>query len=165
MKKKEKELQNEKENNKGGEDKTCDDKLVEIVPPEEDAYKFDSKMRKRYLNLIRNGGQRVASIESLGITKATLYYYIEKHPEFKQEMAEQERLACEPVVQVLRNRVLNGDLKAIEFWLTNRDPESWKKATAVEVSGNKDKPLHFTYSKKGENGSNPGATNSEEGKR
>ncbi len=82
--------------------------------------KFDSDAQERYLELIRQGGRRCASMEALGMSYQNLYAHIDQHPEFVAEIQKAECAASESVANMLLESCKKGNTQAQIYWLQNR---------------------------------------------
>lgn len=110
------------------------------------------------LYLLRHGLTHKETAKELGIAETTLYAWRKKYPELKKVMEEEkEKFDDEVVVNALYQRATGyehrdtkffchegmvitedyvkhypPDTKAIEFWLSNRQPDKWSRKISVE---------------------------------
>lgn len=73
----------------------------------------------------------------VGVSKQTLYNWLDKHPEFldaKKRYETASQLAWEKRLHALATSG-DGNATAIIFGLKNRAPESWRDVKATEITG------------------------------
>lgn len=99
-------------------------------------YRFDGTCQEKYLDGLRRGLTRHQAARSAGVNSSTARRYAARDPEFKDAQGDAESEACDPVVAVLRETALSGNLTAMMFWLQNRDPDNWKDIRRVQKEVN-----------------------------
>ena len=88
--------------------------------------KFDAEKKKAYLELLRNGGRRMASARAVGVNPRTVENHIKKDKKFAAELSRAEIEANQQVEDALYQAALSGNVTAIQVWLYNRDPDNWQ---------------------------------------
>lgn len=89
-------------------------------------YKLNDNKKAAYLGAISNGLGKQDAAKSIGVSRQTIWEHAKTDPAFAEAIADAELDACEQVEDVLYQTALNGNLKAIMFWLCNRCPERWQ---------------------------------------
>ncbi|MDD5263507.1 MAG: helix-turn-helix domain-containing protein [Candidatus Bipolaricaulis sp.] len=90
----------------------------------------------------------------LGVSERTYYRWRQAHPEFRQSIGTGKELPDSRVEASLfrraigftykedgKHKVALPDVTAARFWLTNRRPDRWREAKAVEVNGSLSRDL------------------------
>lgn len=62
----------------------------------------------------------------LGISKALLYQLKNDHKDIKRALSKGKEVVDTAVENALLKKALEGDVKAMVFWLRNRQPMKWK---------------------------------------
>lgn len=71
--------------------------------------------------------------KKLGISKASFTAYKKKYPNFLASIKVNREVADYKIEQVLYEQALAGDMKAIVFWLRNRNPSKWNRKENPEI--------------------------------
>lgn len=95
--------------------------------------KFGAKRQKAYMTALAAGTSRATAAERCGVSYELVRLYRKAHPEFADIETDAELKASGLVVDALHLRAVGGDVKAIEFWLCNRDPANWKKQRTIHL--------------------------------
>ena len=114
--------------------------------------KFNAERKAKYLEKIAEGMFRIEAAQAVGIGRQTLYSHLRDQAPWRpgeslnlrEAIEEAELAACEPVERALYKRAIEGDVKAITLWLTNRNRDRWmpaQKMHLVEHSGQVDHVL------------------------
>ena len=61
----------------------------------------------------------------MGITRKTLYEYMNKYSDIRDTIKYNKDIVDYEVEQILLNKVKSGDMTAIIFWLSNRKNKRW----------------------------------------
>ncbi len=98
---------------------------------------FDEPKRRAYLEMLRKGFGRYKAQDFIGSDRRAVRYYLEIHPEFRDEILAAEEEASEPVENVLYQRAIDGEPWAVKMWLQGRMYQRWGEKSVVkhEVSG------------------------------
>lgn len=100
-----------------------------------DPYKFGPDVRARYLDLLRAGHGRQSACRAIGINIETMRRYARASEEFRQQVADAEEEAAEPVEAKLYAAALNGEPWAVKEWLTKRMRARWgEEARKVDIN-------------------------------
>jgi|SRR5579883_2782494 len=89
--------------------------------------KFTMEKRQRYLGCLATGMRRGDAARCAGVSRWTAQRYAREHPEFQEEVARAEEIACDAIEQSLRNTALSGNVTAMIFYLCNRCPSRWQR--------------------------------------
>lgn len=95
--------------------------------------KFGAKRQKAYLDSLAAGNSKMTAAEQSAVSYDLIRRYRKVHPEFIDRETEAELRANGLVVDALHEQARTGNVKAIEFWLCNRDPDNWKKQRTVHL--------------------------------
>ena len=71
---------------------------------------------------------------NIGISKATLYDWKNKHPDFLEAIKSSKEVADFEVESALYNKACSGDVTAQIFWLKNRKPDKWRDKADMTVT-------------------------------
>lgn len=71
---------------------------------------------------------------NIGISKATLYDWKNKHPDFLEAIKSSKEVADFEVESALYSKACAGDVTAQIFWLKNRKPDKWRDKTDMAVA-------------------------------
>lgn len=100
--------------------------------------KFGPEVRTEYLALLRAGHGRLWACRHLGIHPDTMRRFARASEDFRQQVADAEEEAAEPVEAKLYQAALEGEPWAVKEWLTKRSKARWGDESAkleVTVSG------------------------------
>lgn len=112
--------------------------ILLVTGTTKDPYKFGPDVRSRYLDLIRAGHGRNSAARAVGINIETMRRYARASEDFRQELADAEEEAAEPVEAKLYAAALDGEPWAVKEWLTKRMRARWGEVARqvdVNVSG------------------------------
>lgn len=87
--------------------------------------KFTAEVRARFLDRLREGVRRGKAARSVGVDPSTVRRYAQRVPEFADEMRLAEDEAHEEVEDALFLAAKSGNVTAMIFYLTNRQPDRW----------------------------------------
>lgn len=84
---------------------------------------------------VRHGLSNDVIADNMHIDRSTLYDWKNKNSDFA-DILRQNKDYCDSVAEdKLFEKVKDGDMGAIRFWLTNRRSKDWKDKQELEVSG------------------------------
>lgn len=84
---------------------------------------------------VRHGLSNDVIADNMHIDRSTLYDWKNKNSDFA-DILRQNKDYCDSVAEdKLFEKVKEGDMGAIRFWLTNRRSKDWKDKQELEVSG------------------------------
>ena len=98
-----------------------------------DGEKFDALKKKKYIELIKQGGRRIASAHAVGISHQTFCNHMKKDRAFKRAVSEAETQVNQLVEDALYQAALNGNVVAIQIWLYNRAPNQWRDMRSLKI--------------------------------
>lgn len=88
------------------------------VPGPKRPYKFDDKAQKKYLGLLRGGCLKYEAAAKVGVTRAAVWEWADRHPEFREEAEAAYRVGQEANqeewVERAKNHTKQGLLDAAE---------------------------------------------------
>lgn len=97
-------------------------------------YKFGPEQRQRFLDLIRAGMGRQMACRSIGIHPETMRRYSRASQEFRDDLADAEEEAAEPVEAKLYEAAKNGEPWAVKEWLSKRMKARWGDINRVDIN-------------------------------
>lgn len=112
--------------------------ILLVTGTTKDPYKFGPDVRSRYLDLIRAGHGRNSAARAVGINIETMRRYARASEDFRQDLADAEEEAAEPVEAKLYAAALDGEPWAVKEWLTKRMRARWGETARqvdINVSG------------------------------
>lgn len=95
--------------------------------------KFIAEVRAQYLDLLRTGKRRGAAARQLALDPGTVRAYAQQHVEFRQDRRVAEAEADEIIESALFDTAKDGNVRAIEVWLFNRKPNTWRDKRQVGI--------------------------------
>lgn len=99
---------------------------------------FGSQKKADYLELLQEGGWRVASAKAIGLNYETIRLHIVKDKVFRKAVEDAEaagkRAKVERLEIALQMAGESGNMTAIIFALQNLDPENWKDRRNVNAT-------------------------------
>lgn len=109
--------------------------------------KLNPGLEAKICDVLATGQSRAAAAASVGISRETFYNWVKKaknddgslknggkYRRFLDNVEAAEDEAESLVVNKLRQNVMEGSQRAIEFWLTSRRSETWNPRTTQDVS-------------------------------
>jgi hypothetical protein len=99
-------------------------------------------IKRQILEALGSGLPRYKACETVGISLATFYRWLNQDKKFAREVAEAEEVAVMLVEDALYAKAIKGDVRAMIFFLTNRRPNKWKVA-GNELAGGEEKKIIF----------------------
>lgn len=70
--------------------------------------------------------------KNIGIAESTVGLWKRKYPIFKQVLKQSKEVADFVIENALFEKAKEGDITAMIFWLKNRQPDKWQKATTID---------------------------------
>ena len=86
---------------------------------------FTTLKKDKLIEELEQGTTIKSACGVVGVTTQTYYYHIDKDEDFKNRAEEAKRKADAQVEKSLFQTAIEGNVKAIKYWLTNRNPEDW----------------------------------------
>jgi hypothetical protein len=100
---------------------------------------YSDAVRQKVLNGLRQGMTRAAASGWAGISRATLYDWIEKDADYRASVLQAEDDAEARYTATVK--VMSGPtaphavrLRASEFWLSRRRPADWRERTTIDLN-------------------------------
>ncbi len=87
--------------------------------------KFDTSKKDKLIEELEQGTTIKSACGIIGITPQAYYYHIDNDDEFRERAEVAKKKADAKVEKSLFRTALEGDVQAIKYWLTNRNPEDW----------------------------------------
>lgn len=87
--------------------------------------KYSPEKVKLICKALRQGNTRRAASAAAGIDQDTFGAWLKRHPDFAAQVELAEAQCETSLVAHLINLGHSGDVKAIQFWLERRRPETW----------------------------------------
>jgi DNA-directed RNA polymerase subunit N (RpoN/RPB10) len=81
------------------------------------AFRFTAKQQREFLEKIREGVQRGAAAEELGLDRFETRRFIEGHPDFEERIQDAEEDALEHVKEAIYAAAVSGSVPAAKLWL------------------------------------------------
>lgn len=95
----------------------------------------DPQLRERLCDLVRAGHSRYEAAEAVGLTTETYRRYYRSHPDFAEMVEDAVQASADPVLAMLRDEALAGDITAAKEWLKHTvQPKSERAEVNVKVS-------------------------------
>ncbi len=101
----------------------------EIVPLK----KFTTKVRKVYLDSLRSGNLKYESARMCGVSYRTVERHRADDDDFREDERHATAQAREGVEKILYGMALEGDLGAINKWLTAHDRSTYGDKAIVQI--------------------------------
>jgi len=96
--------------------------------------KIAGKLREQFLGALKGGaGVEIAAL-AVGVTPRAAKKKIARDQRFREDVNEARSLADNAIQARLYDKALAGDIKAIIWWLKNRQPELWKDRREVDIT-------------------------------
>lgn len=92
------------------------------MPSLGDSLLDDDELRNRFLDQIRAGLGKTGAARAVGIDYRTLLRYIKRNPDFNDDIEAALDDSVEPVMQMLREEAIAGDVTAAREFLKYRAP-------------------------------------------
>lgn len=90
------------------------------------------EIKNALTNSLRQGSNIVKACQNANIDRVTFYRWLDADVHFRQAVYFAKKSRVHMVEDALYRTAVEGDVNAIKFFLTNRDPEKWKdKGTLV----------------------------------
>lgn len=86
-------------------------------------------------HLAQEGKTEDEIAERLGVSKTTITTWKQIHPEFLAAMKSNKEEADSVVERSLYQKAVKGDVIACRYWLSNRQPATWREKQEIEQSG------------------------------
>lgn len=96
----------------------------------------DRNYRDRFLDLIRAGNGRYEAARAIGLHTETYRLYYRDNADFREEVEAAVDGSAEPVLKMLRDEAMAGDITAAKEWLKHSapPPRSEKQKIDIEVT-------------------------------
>jgi len=97
--------------------------------------KLDNReLRDRLLDQIRAGHGKYKAAKIVGITSETYRKYYRNNPDFQEEVQAALDASVEPVLAMLREEAVAGDISAAKEWLKHNAPPPRAEKKEVDVT-------------------------------
>lgn len=100
-------------------------------------YKFDSKKKEEYIELLRRGGRRYSSARAIKISPATVANHRRDDEAFRSACDLAESEADDEVEDAFRMAAISGNVTAILAWLYSRQSGRWSDTRVMKFDLNK----------------------------
>jgi len=95
--------------------------------------KYTPELVSEIVKIIEGGGTDKCAYESLGLSDTQFYDWIKDNSVFSETIKRARAKARVTVINKLGQKIQEGDLGAIIFWLTNRDREAWSNTKYINA--------------------------------
>lgn len=79
-------------------------------------------------------GSITAACRASGLSRSAYYRYMQTNKKFRKAIEELNQSFIELAESKLYQKVLEGDLKAIKFFLVNKAPDRWRSENHIQVA-------------------------------
>jgi hypothetical protein len=93
---------------------------------------FNDERRQEYLERLREGQGLVQAARNVGVTPRCVADYVAEHPEFDDAIDAARQYAIDVIEYALFKKAVNGNVRAMIFYLTNRDPDRWRLPSKIQ---------------------------------
>ena len=93
----------------------------------------DPVLQERLFDQIRAGHGRYAAAQIVGVNTETFRKYYRSHPEFREGIEAAIDASIEPVLRMLHDEAVAGDITAAKEWLKHNAPPPRTEKKEIEV--------------------------------
>jgi len=88
--------------------------------------KFGKQRKETYIDALSKGLRKCRAAEEAGVSVQTVWRHRKTDPDFAEAEQGAEIQACDVVEDALYELAKSGNVRAIEVWLYNRNPDRWQ---------------------------------------